>query len=204
MSPHTIANPHLDQQRSRSVAQDALSVKTPGRPRRTPGLTPGPPRPMVGIVVDTQYLLTSACNLGRTRLDYGRIISDVVAGADWVGVACVARPLSNKSIDGFLAFLGNLGLTPLVWQSPVAAGQRKVNLDALVVREATCLIVEGGLKELCIVGPDCDFYVLAELCRQRGVKFAIAGFRHTIGGFMRVQADRVVELGSAHLLAGAA
>jgi hypothetical protein len=74
----------------------------------------------------------------------------------------------------------------------------------LVVREATCLAVESGLRELCIVGPDCDYYVIGELCRQRGIRFTVAGFRNSIGGFMRAQADRLVELGFEHLLPEAA
>lgn len=54
------------------------------------------------------------------------------------------------------------------------------------------------------MGPDCDYYVVGELCRLRGIKFSVAGFPNTIGGFMRVQADRVVELGREHLLPEAA
>jgi hypothetical protein len=196
MRPPVSGTEHLDQQRRRSVAQEEYCVKTLPQP--------WPARPAVGIVFDTQYLLTTAYNQDRKRLDYVRIISDVAGGANWVGVACVARPLSGKPIDGFLAFVSSLGLAPIVWQSPVVAGQKKVNVNALVVREATCLIVEGGLKELCIVGPDCDYYVVGELCRQRGIKFAVAGFNQGIGGFMRAQADRVVELNSTHLLAEAA
>jgi uncharacterized LabA/DUF88 family protein len=186
--PTITGNQYLDQQRERSVAYLPRRVKTPS----------------VGIVLDTQYILTTAMKWGRTRIDYPRIIAEVAAGADWVGVACVARPLTNKPIDGFLAYLSTLGLASIVWQSPVAAGQKKVNLDTLVVREATCLAVESGLRELCIVGPDCDYYVVGELCRQRGIKFTVAGFRNSIGGFMRAQADRVVELGRQYLMGEAA
>jgi len=188
VGPTILGHRYLDQQRSSTLAYRERRVKTPS----------------VGIVLDTQYTLTTAMEWGRKYIDYPRIIAEVAAGADWVGVACVARPLTNKPIDGFLAYLSTLGLAPIVWQSPVAAGQKKVNLDTLVVREATCLAVESGLRELCIVGPDCDYYVVGELCRQRGIKFTVAGFRNSIGGFMRAQADRVVELGFEHLLREAA
>ena len=190
MSQTQEANRYRDHQRAPTIAERTHGVKTP---------------PTIGIVVDTQNLYTRAFSFGdKPRLDYQRIIGDVAAGAAWVGIACVARPLTNKPIDGFLAFVRTLGLTPVVWQSPVAAGKMKVNLDALVVREATCLAVEAHLKEICIVGSDCDYYVVAELCRQRGIKFSVAGFSHSIGGFMRAQADRVVELGQDHLIAEAA
>jgi hypothetical protein len=188
MRPPLQENQRLDQQRERIIAPPARRVKAPS----------------VGLVVDTQYLSYHARDCGNRRIDYTRLIYDVTGGTDWVGVACVAKPLSKKSIEGFLGFVRAVGLAPQVWQSPVAFGVRKVNLDTLVVREATCLVLESQVRELCIVGPDCDYYVVAELCRQRGVKFTVAGFRHTIGGFMRAQADRVVELGREHLLPEAA
>jgi hypothetical protein len=188
MRPPISESQHLDQQREHTVAHLGRRVN-------------GPP---VGLVVDTQYLSYQARDLGNRRIDYVRLVYDVTGGTDWVGVACVAKPLSKKSVEGFLEVMRAVGLAPQVWQSPVAAGVRKVNLDALVVREATCLVVESRVRELCIVGPDCDYYVVAELCRQRGIRFTIAGFPSTIGGFMRVQADRVVELGRDHLLPEAA
>jgi hypothetical protein len=185
VSPTTTeANRYRDHQRVSILADATQKVKT---------------RP-VGVVLDSQYLLTTARDLGSRYIDYPRILVDVADGGDWIGVACVAKPLGGHSIEGFLSHLRLLGLTPVVWQSPVANGVPKVNLDTLVVREATCMAIEGGVSEICIVGPDCDFYVVGELCRLRGIKFTVAGFPQTIGSFMRVQADRVVELGREHLL----
>lgn len=189
MRPPIPGSQHLDQQRERSLSEKAHRVN----------------RRLVGMVLDTQYLLTTACFYsGHRRIDYPRIIDDIAGGSGWVGVACVAKPLTKTSIEGFLAYVRTLGLDCAVWQSPVAAGVHKVNLDTLVVREATCMAVEGSVSEICIVGPDCDYYVVGELCRLRGIKFSVAGFPNTIGGFMRVQADRIVELGREHLLPEAA
>jgi hypothetical protein len=183
MHPAFIGNQHLDQQRDLLVSHPERRVKAPA----------------VGIVVDTQNLLGGAFDIGGHQVDYRRIVADIAGDRRWTAVACVARPLTGKSIESFIAYLGHLGLETAIWESPVAGHHMKVNLDTLVIREAMRLLYTEDLEELCVAAGDVDNYVLAEACASLGVKFSVAGFPRSIGNFLRQHVDMVLELDHEHL-----
>jgi len=188
MSPTQEANRYRDHQRERRLAFTPTRVKPWSATD-----------PTVGVVIDTQNLLGGTFEIGGNRADYRRIVADIVGDRPWRAVACVARPLTGRSIEAFVAYLRRLGLETAIWESPVAGHQMKVNLDTLVIREAMRLLYTEHLEELCLAAGDVDNYVLAEACANAGVSFSVAGFPNTIGAFLRQRVDRVLDLGIAHL-----
>jgi hypothetical protein len=185
MRPNTGKNWYLDRQRDTTIAQCVANVKAN--------------QGVIGVVIDSQNLLGGVFERGGYRADYRRIVEDIVGDRPWTAVACVARPLTGSSIDGFVAYLGHLGLATAIWESPVAGYRVKVDLDTLVIREAMRLLYTKDLEELCLVAGDVDYYVLAEICASMGVKFSVAGFPRSIGTFLRQHADSVLELDCSHI-----
>jgi len=161
------------------------------------------PRSRVGVVLDTQNLVGWALRLGFREVDYGMVLREIVVGRPWCGVACVARPLSRTPIDAFTRYLSRVGLRVEVWESPVCAGRLKVDLDALLIREAMRLIYTMDLAELCVVANDADYHVLADTCASHGIRFSVAGFRRGLPDALVSHADRIVGLGPEHLTRGA-
>jgi NYN domain len=175
----------------------------PNKVRRVKALSDPTPRGRLAVVLDTQNLLGGACGIGGRRVDYRKVIDDIVGDRPWTAVACVARPLTGNSIEGFVAYLGYLGVETAIWESPVACYRSKVNLDTLVIREAMRLLYTEKPEELCLAAGDVDYYVLADACAGLGVRFSVAGFSRTIGTYLRQRAGLVFELGRAHLGLGA-
>lgn len=178
-------NRHRDsqfQQRDNNVAQTGPTVNL--RPQRR----------LLGLVFDTQNLRGAGLRLGVDRINYARVIAAIVVNNPWLGVACVAKPTSGKPIHGFRAYLRALGLRVSVWDSPVAAGRIKADLDPLLVCEATTMLTTLPLFGLCVVGGDVDYQVLAQACRYRRIKFGVAAFRGSISLTLADLSNWVLEL----------
>lgn len=161
---------------------------------RSPGRSMRSRRPVIGLLLDTQNLRSAGLRLGVDRINYAKVIAAVVADSPWLGVACVAKPVSRKPINGFRAYLRALGLRVSVWDSPVAAGRAKVDLDPLLVCEGTTMVTTLPLLGLCVVGGDVDYQVLAQACRYRGIKFGVAAFRGSISSTLAELSNWVLEL----------
>lgn len=157
-------------------------------------VNPPPHRRLLGLVFDTQNLRGAGLRLGIERINYAKVIAAVVANNPWLGVACVAQPVSGKPIHGFRTYLRALGLRVSVWDSPVAAGRAKVDLDPLLVCEGTTMVTTLPLYGLCVVGGDVDYQVLANACRYRRLKFGVAAFRGSISATLAELANWVLEL----------
>lgn len=157
-----------------------------------------PRRKLIGLVIDTQNLLSSALHLGFGRIDYARIIADIVAGSPWLGIACVALPTSGKSVIGFQRYLERLHLQVAIWNSPTVGGRVKCDLDPLVVCKGTTMLHSSPLWGLCVVGGDIDYKVLADACHLRRIRFGLVGFCGSVSTKLAGDSDWVLELDRRH------
>jgi hypothetical protein len=184
---------HHDQQRSGSIHRSGLRVKSARRRSSQFG--------RIGLAIDTQNILSCALERGIAKIDYWQLLADIIGSTPWFGVACVALPVSGKPVDGFLAYLERLGLRVAVWESPMTAGRLKVDLDTLLVREATAMLYTQRMTDFCVVGGDVDYNVLADVCHSRRVRFGVAAFDGCISPTLREGASWIFQLGDRHAAA---
>jgi uncharacterized LabA/DUF88 family protein len=152
-------------------------------------------KPRRAVVVDTQNVLGTAMQQGFGRVNYARILQVLTSNLPWIGVACVARPMSRKPLHRFVDVLAKLGFQVAIWESFSAGGWRKGDLDPLLIAEAAHLVYTEQLDELCLVAHDGDYRVLRKACAWRGVALTVVGLQGEISYRLKAEADRVVEFG---------
>lgn len=147
----------------------------------------------VGVFIDTQNLYHSARNLYQTRVNFGNVVRDAVAGRKLV--RAVAYVITTEAGDekNFFEALTKIGIETKTKDLQIfAGGAKKADWDVGLAVDAIkmaprldCVIIASG---------DGDFVPLVEYLQTLGVQVEVASFGKSTSGKLREAADDFLDL----------
>ena len=147
----------------------------------------------VGIFIDTQNLYHSAKNLYKSKVNFGNVMKEALAGRILVrAVAYVIRTESEEE-KGFFDALNKLGIETKIKDIRIFAGGAKkadwdlgMAIDAITMAEKLDVVVLGT--------GDGDFVPLIEYLHSKGCQAEVIAFGKSAAGQLREAADDFVDL----------
>lgn len=147
----------------------------------------------VGIFIDTQNLYHSAKNLYKSKVNFGQVMKEALAGRTLV--RCVAYVIRTESEEekGFFDALNKIGIETKVKDIRIFAGGAKkadwdlgMAIDAIAMAEKLDAIVLGT--------GDGDFVPLVEYLKSRGCQAEVIAFGKSAAGTLREVADDFIDM----------
>jgi len=156
----------------------------------------------VGVFIDVSNLYHSAKNLYRAYVNFGQVLTDVVAGRELVrAIAYVVRADIDQE-QAFFDALRKLGFEVRTKDLQVfAGGAKKGDWDVGLALDA--IKIANHLDVVVLVTGDGDFIPLVSYLKEnKGCKVEVAGFGKTTSGRLAEEADSFLDLDqqSSHYL----
>jgi len=147
--------------------------------------------PVVGILLDIDYLVSSALKRDRVPA-FGRIAATIAGPAYCEPTACIGSGggVPAKDMADMLANHFRFRATRT---------RRGTKLLPQLLVEGIRTLQWPGIEELCVVSRNSDLAVLAEEANGYGVTFSLARYAWTPAPMLDRRASRVVLLGDWHL-----
>jgi uncharacterized LabA/DUF88 family protein len=147
----------------------------------------------VGVFIDTQNLYHSARNLYQSRVNFGAVLKDAVAGRKLV--RAVAYVITTEAGDekNFFEALSKLGIETKTKDLQIfSGGTKKADWDVGLAVDA--IKMSPRLDCVVIVSGDGDFVPLVEYLQTIGVQVEVVAFGKSTSGKLREAADDLVDL----------
>lgn len=147
----------------------------------------------VGVFIDTQNVYHSARNLYKTRVNFGAVLKDAVAGRKLV--RAVAYVITTEAGDekNFFEALAKLGIETKTKDLQVFhGGAKKADWDVGLAVDA--IKMAPRLDSVVIVSGDGDFIPLVEYLQTMGVQVEVVSFGKSTSGKLREVVDDFVDL----------
>ena len=147
----------------------------------------------VGVFIDTQNLYHSARNLYNSRVNFGAVLKDAVAGRKLV--RAVAYVITTEAGDekNFFEALEKLGIETKTKDLQIfAGGSKKADWDVGLAVDA--IKMSTRLDSVVIVSGDGDFIPLVEYLQTNGVQVEVVSFGKSTSGKLREAVDDFVDL----------
>lgn len=148
----------------------------------------------VGVFIDTQNLYHSAKNLYHTRVNFGQILKDAVAGRALVRAIAYVIATESGEEKGFFEALGKLGIETKIKSLQVfAGGAKKGDWDVGLAVDA--IKIAPKLDAVIIVSGDGDFVPLVEYLRtNEGCQVEVVSFEKSTSAKLIEAADDFTDL----------
>jgi uncharacterized LabA/DUF88 family protein len=147
----------------------------------------------VGIFIDTQNLYHSAKNLYKSKVNFGAVMKEALAGR--VIIRCVAYVIRTESEEekGFFEALNKLGIETKVKDIRIfAGGAKKADWDLGMTVDA--IAMADKLDTVVLATGDGDFVPLVEYLRNHGCQVEVISFGKSASGQLREIADDFIDL----------
>jgi len=147
----------------------------------------------VGVFIDTQNLYHSARNLYKTRVNFGAVLKEAVAGRKLV--RAVAYVITTEAGDekNFFEALTKLGIETKTKDLQVFhTGTKKGDWDVGLTVDA--IKMSPRLDSVVIVSGDGDFIPLVEYLQSIGVQVEVVSFGKSTSSKLRETVDDFVDL----------
>ncbi|MDE2071529.1 MAG: NYN domain-containing protein [Patescibacteria group bacterium] len=148
----------------------------------------------VGIFIDTQNLYHSAKNLYRSKVNFGQVVKEAVAGRQLIrAVAYVIRTESEEE-KGFFEALNKLGIETKVKDIRIfAGGAKKADWDIGMAIDAVAMAQK--LDTIILATGDGDFVPLVEYLKYtHGCQVEVIAFGKSASGQLRDHADDFTDM----------
>jgi uncharacterized LabA/DUF88 family protein len=148
----------------------------------------------VGIFIDTQNLYHSAKNLYKSKVNFGQVVKEAVAGRQLIrAIAYVIRTESEEE-KGFFEALNKLGIETKVKDIRIfAGGAKKADWDIGMAIDAVAM--GQKLDTIILATGDGDFVPLVEYLKYTyGVQVEVIAFGKSSSGQLRDAADDFVDM----------
>ncbi len=149
----------------------------------------------VGIFIDTQNLYHSAKNLYKSKVNFGNVVKEALAGRQLIrAVAYVIRTDSEEE-KGFFEALNKLGIETRVKDIRVfAGGAKKADWDIGLVIDVIAMAQK--LDTIILATGDGDMVPLVEYVRYTyGCQVEVIAFGKSAAGILRDSADEFIDMG---------
>src|SRR3989339_762016 len=147
----------------------------------------------VGVFIDTQNLYHSARNLYKTRVNFGAVLKEAVAGRKLV--RAVAYVITTEAGDekNFFEALGKLGIETKTKDLQIfSSGTKKADWDVGLTVDA--IKMSPRLDSVVIVSGDGDYIPLVEYLQTIGVQVEVVSFGKSTSGKLREVVDDFLDL----------
>ncbi len=147
----------------------------------------------VGVFIDTQNLYHSARNLYKTRVNFGAVLKEAVAGRKLV--RAVAYVITTEAGDekNFFEALTKLGIETKTKDLQIFhTGTKKGDWDVGLTVDA--IKMSPRLDSVVIVSGDGDFIPLVEYLQSIGVQVEVVSFGKSTSSKLREIVDDFVDL----------
>ncbi|MFA5999841.1 MAG: NYN domain-containing protein [Candidatus Paceibacterota bacterium] len=147
----------------------------------------------VGVFIDTQNLYHSARNLYKTRVNFGAVLKEAVAGRKLV--RAVAYVITTEAGDekNFFEALTKLGIETKTKDLQIFhTGTKKGDWDVGLTVDA--IKMSPRLDSVVIVSGDGDFIPLVEYLQSIGIQVEVVSFGKSTSGKLREVVDDFVDL----------
>ena len=148
----------------------------------------------VGIFIDTQNLYHSAKNLYKSKVNFGNVVKEALAGRVLVrAVAYVIRTESEEE-KGFFEALNKLGIETKVKDIRIfAGGAKKADWDIGMAIDAIAMAEK--LDTIILATGDGDFVPLVEYLRYaRGCQVEVIAFGKSAAGQLKDATDDFIDM----------
>jgi len=148
----------------------------------------------VGIFIDTQNLYHSAKNLYKSKVNFGQVVKEAVAGRQLIrAIAYVIRTESEEE-KGFFDALNKLGIETKVKDIRIfAGGAKKADWDIGMAIDAVAM--GQKLDTIILATGDGDFVPLVEYLKYTyGVQVEVIAFGKSSSGQLRDASDDFVDM----------
>lgn len=148
----------------------------------------------VGIFIDTQNLYHSAKNLYKSRVNFGNVVKEALAGRQLIrAVAYVIRTESEEE-KGFFEALNKLGIETKVKDIKVfAGGAKKADWDIGMAIDA--IAMSEKLDAIVLATGDGDFVPLVEYLRYtQGTQVEVIAFGKSASGQLKEAVDDFTDM----------
>ncbi len=148
----------------------------------------------VGIFIDTQNLYHSAKNLYKSKVNFGAVVKEAVAGRNLIrAIAYVIRTESEEE-KGFFEALNKLGIETKVKDIRIfAGGAKKADWDIGMAIDAVAM--GQKLDTVILATGDGDFVPLVEYLKYTyGVQVEVIAFGKSSSGQLREAADDYIDI----------
>lgn len=147
----------------------------------------------VGVFIDTQNLYHSGKNLYHSKVNFGAILKDAVAGRQLVRAVAYVIATEGGEEAGFFEALGKLGIETKVKDLQVfAGGAKKADWDVGLAVDA--IKMSPKLDAVVIASGDGDFVPLVEYLKLSGLQVEVVSFGQSSSLKLKEAADEFVDL----------
>src|SRR3989344_664364 len=147
----------------------------------------------VGVFIDTQNLYHCAKNLYHTRVNFGQVVKDAVAGRGLIRAIAYVVTTESGEEKAFFEALGKVGIEAKTKDLQIfSCGAKKADWDVGFAVDA--IKMAPKLNAVIIVSGDGDFVPLVEYLQTMGVQVEVVSFSKSTSGKLREAVDDFVDL----------
>lgn len=150
----------------------------------------------VGVFIDTQNLYHSAKNLFRSRVNFGAVLKEAVAGRVLVHAAAYVVTTESGEEKSFFEALNKLGIETKTKDLQVFyGGAKKADWDVGMAIDAVKFA--SKLDTIVLATGDGDFVPLVEYLKSQGVQVEVISFGKSASGRLRDVCDDFTDMGES-------
>ncbi|MEK7589804.1 MAG: NYN domain-containing protein [Patescibacteria group bacterium] len=148
----------------------------------------------VGIFIDTQNLYHSAKNLYKSKVNFGNVIKDALAGRDLIRASAYVVTTEGGEEANFFEALGKLGIEIKSKELQVFfGGAKKADWDVGIAIDAVSMAAK--LDAVILATGDGDFIPLVQYLKMKeGCQVEVISFGKSSSGKLREVADDFIDM----------
>ena len=148
----------------------------------------------VGIFIDTQNLYHSAKNLYKSKVNFGQVVKEALAGRTLIRAMAYVIRTESEEEKGFFEALNKLGIETRVKDIRVfAGGAKKADWDIGMAIDAVAMAQK--LDAVILATGDGDFVPLVEYLKYTyGIQVEVIAFSKSASGQLREAADDFIDM----------
>ena len=148
----------------------------------------------VGIFIDTQNLYHSAKNLYKSKVNFGNVIKDALAGRDLIRASAYVVTTESGEESSFFEALGKLGIEIKSKELQIFfGGAKKADWDVGIAIYAVSMAAK--LDAVILATGDGDFIPLVEYLKMKeGCQVEVISFGKSSSGKLREAADDFIDM----------
>lgn len=148
----------------------------------------------VGVFIDTQNLYHSAKNIHRSRVNFGQVVKDALAGRALIRAVAYVITTESGEEKGFFDALTKMGIETKTKNLQIfSGGAKKADWDVGLAVDA--IKMAPKLDAVILVSGDGDFVPLLEYLREnQGCQVEVVSFGKSTSAKLIETADDFIDL----------
>ena len=148
----------------------------------------------VGIFIDTQNLYHSAKNLYKSKVNFGQVVKEALAGRSLIRAVAYVIRTEGEEEKGFFEALNKIGIETKIKDIRIfAGGAKKADWDIGMAIDAIAMAQK--LDTVILATGDGDFVPVVEYLKYTyGVQVEVIAFGKSASGQLREAADDFIDI----------